>query len=196
MWDERYREPGFAYGTEPNDFLVESVSHLPPGPVLELGAGEGRNGVFLASRGFEVTSVDASAVGLEKAAAWAAERGVALRTVHADLASFVVTPGLWAGVVSIFAHLPPELRRRVHADVVRGLRPGGVLVLEAYTPAQIALGTGGPKDPAMCMTLAGLRDELAGLELLVGLEREREIAEGRYHRGRSAVVQVLARKPA
>lgn len=196
MWNERYAEPGSAYGTEPNDFLVESVASIPTGPVLELCAGEGRNGVFLASRGFDVTSVDASAVGLAKAEALAKERGVALSTIVSDLDGFVIEPGAWAGVVSISAHLPRDLRRRVHAAVAKGLRPGGVLVLEAYTPAQIALGTGGPKNAAMCMTLAGLREELAGLDFLVGVEREREIWEGKYHRGRSAVVQVVARKPA
>lgn len=194
MWNERYAEPGWAYGTEPNDFLVASVSLIPPGPVLDLCAGQGRNAVWLAERGFEVLAVDGSSVGLSQAASLATERGVALSTEVTDLSEFSIEQGRFAGIVSIFAHLPPELRRRIHREVVTGLRPGGVLVLEAYTPAQIALGTGGPKDPSMCMTLAGLREELAGLELVVGLERERTVHEGKYHQGKSAVVQVVARR--
>ena len=195
MWNERYAEPGWAYGSEPNDFLVASVSLLPPGPVLDLCAGQGRNAVWLAQRGFDVLAVDGSSVGLSQAAALATERGVALSTEVTDLSELFIEPGRFSAIVSIFAHLPPALRRRIHRDVVAGLRPGGVLVLEAYTPAQLTLGTGGPKDPAMLPTLAGLRDELSGLELVIGLEREREIHEGKYHQGRSSVVQVVAKKP-
>jgi 2-polyprenyl-3-methyl-5-hydroxy-6-metoxy-1,4-benzoquinol methylase len=160
VWNERYAEPGWAYGTEPNDFLVASVSLIPPGPVLDLCAGQGRNAVWLAQRGFDVTAVDGSSVGLSQAAALATERGVALTTEVIDLSELSIEPDRYTGIVSIFAHLPAELRRRIHREVVAGLRPGGVFVLEAYTPAQIALGTGGPKDPSMCMTLRGLEGEL------------------------------------
>ncbi len=119
---------------------------------------------------------------------------MALTTVVADLAAFPIKPGAWSGIVSIFAHLPQPLRRTVHAAVVRGLAPGGVFILEAYTPAQIAFGTGGPKDPALLMRLADLRAELAGLDLLVARESEREVWEGAGHTGRAAVVQFLGRR--
>ena len=112
-----------------------------------------------------------------------------------DITDFVITPGAWSGIVAIFAHFPPPLRRSVNAQVVAGLQPGGVFILEAYTPAQLAFGTGGPKDPALLMTLAALRDELAGLELIIARECERDVIEGTGHTGRAAVVQVLARKP-
>ncbi|HEY3286927.1 MAG TPA: class I SAM-dependent methyltransferase [Gemmatimonadaceae bacterium] len=195
MWNERYSAPGYAYGTEPNDFLAGSAAQIPRGRVLSLGDGEGRNGVFLATLGQAVTSVDASPVGLAKAHALAETRGVVIETITADLAEFVITPDAWEGIVSIFCHLPPSLRQRVHAQVVRGLVPGGVFVLEAYTPAQLALGTGGPSDPQMMPTLALLRDELAGLEMLHAVETERPVREGVFHDGRSAVVQVVARRP-
>jgi SAM-dependent methyltransferase len=193
MWDERYSEPGYAYGTAPNDFLVAEVGRITAGGrVLCLAEGEGRNAVWLAGRGFAVTAVDQSKVGLAKAAALAAERGLRLETVQADLAVFEIEAGAWDAIVSVWAHLPQHLRQTVHKKVVQGLKPGGVLILEAYTPGQIALGTGGPRDPGMCMTLAGLREELAGLEVVLGVEKEREVQEGKYHRGRSAVVQVAA----
>ena len=119
MWNERYAEPGYAYGVEPNDFLVQQVGRLPAGGrVLELCAGEGRNGVWLAARGFAVTSVDGSAVGLAKASALAAERKTSLRTVVSDLAAYDVAAEPWDVIVSIFAHLPPPLRQRVHAAAV------------------------------------------------------------------------------
>ena len=97
--------------------------------------------------------------------------------------------------MSIFCHLPSALRRSVHARVVRALRPGGVVLLEAYTPAQLGRGTGGPSDADMLPTLALLRAEFAGLEVLVGVERERAVLEGKGHRGASSVVQFVARKP-
>ena len=94
------------------------------------------------------------------------------------------------------SHVPPVVRRRLHAACVRGLVPGGVLLLEAYTPDQIARGTGGPRDAALTMTLEALREELAGLEIVVGRERVRDVHEGTFHEGASAVVQLLAKKPA
>jgi hypothetical protein len=119
---------------------------------------------------------------------------VKLHTEVADLASYPVAPGAWSGVVAIFMHLPPALRRDVLERAAAGLRPGGVFVMEAYTPAQLAFGTGGPKDPALLPTLAQLRAELPGLEFIVGRELERDVHEGGGHTGRSAVVQVLARR--
>jgi SAM-dependent methyltransferase len=195
-WDARYGEPGYAYGTEPNRFLAEVAARIPAGPVLSLAEGEGRNAVFLAGLGHDVLAVDRSAVGLAKAEVLAAERGVRIRTAVADLADFPVEPGAWSGVVSIFAHFAPPLRARLHGAVAAGLRSGGVLVLEAYTPRQLGFGTGGPRDVALLVTLEVLRAELAGLELVIGREIERDVSEGKYHGGRAAVVQVLARRPA
>lgn len=196
FWNHRYSGiAGHVYGEKPNAFVAEVASHIPPGPVLCLAEGEGRNAVFLASLGHAVTAVDQSEVGLAKARRLAAARGVAITTEVVDLATYRITPGAWSGIVATFAHLPPALRRAVHAAVVQGLAPGGVFILEAYTPAQLTFGTGGPKAVELLMTLAALHEELAGLEFLVGREVEREVQEGCGHSGRGAVVQVLARRP-
>lgn len=196
FWENRYSTPDFVFGTEPNDFLRSVADQIPAGPVLCLAEGEGRNAVFLATRGHRVTAVDQSVAGLAKARALAAQRNVRLQTIVADLSDFPIEPGAWSGAVAIFMHLPPVLRRELLARVATGLKPGGVFVLECYTPAQIAFGTGGPKDPALMPTLAVLREELPGLEFAIGQEIERDVHEGGGHTGRSAVVQVLARKPA
>lgn len=196
FWDQRYTESGWAYGTTPNDFLEAEAGRIPPGAVLSLAEGEGRNAVFLASRGHRVEAVDQSSAGLAKTRLLAAEHGVAVRTTQADLASFDLGQGCWQGIVSIFVHLPSPLRRRVHAAVVAALAPGGVLVFEAYAPAQLTLGTGGPRELALLGSLAELTGEFTGLELLVAREVQREVQEGKYHRGTSAVVQIVARKPA
>lgn len=195
MWNERYGAPGFAYGTEPNDFLAEVATRIPAGRVLSIADGEGRNGVHLAALGYAVTSVDASSVGLAKAQRLAESRGVRINTVVADLAEYVITPGAWEGIVSIFCHLPPSLRRQVHAQVVRGLAPGGLFVLESYSAQQLGRGTGGPTSIELLPTLDLLREELTGLEWLHAVEIERDVHEGTFHDGLSAVVQVIGRKP-
>lgn len=197
MWDQRYGEPGFAYGTEANDFLAANAERYLPrgGEILCLAEGEGRNAVFLARLGYRVTGVDASAVGLEKAEKLAAQHGVRLHTVVADLGHFDLGLARWDGIVSIWCHTPAELRGRLHRSVVAALRPGGAFLLEAYTPKQLEYKTGGPRTAELLMSLDAVRDELAGLDFLVAEERIREIHEGKYHDGTSAVLQVIARKP-
>jgi SAM-dependent methyltransferase len=195
MWDERYAEPGFAFGTAPNDFLAAVAREIPPGRVLSLGEGEGRNAVFLAGLGYDVLAVDQSPVGLAKAQALARERGVTIATQVADLATFAIEPDAWSGIVSIFCHLAPEVRATLYQAIVRGLRPGGMLVLESYTPSQLGRGTGGPSSPELLVSLRTLQHELAGLEFVQGREILREVVEGRHHTGLAAVVQLLARRP-
>lgn len=195
-WDVRYAEPGWAFGTRPNDFLREMAPHLPPGRILCLAEGEGRNAVHLAALGHEVTAVDLSPVGIAKTLALAGERGVSVRAEVADLADYAIAPGHWQGIVSIFAHVPHDVRGPLHRAVVAGLAPGGVLVLEAYTPAQADRGTGGPSEASRFMTLEDLREELRGLEFVHARELQRDVIEGRYHTGPAEVVQLVARRPA
>jgi len=198
MWDERYSEDGFAYGTQPNDFLKTEYSRIPKGGnVLCLAEGEGRNAVFLAMQGYSVTAVDQSAVGLQKAEKLARECGVSITTEVADLADYDLGCEKWDGVVSIWAHVPLELRKKLHAAVVCSLKQGGVVILESYTERHIEMaGVGGPpaaqKD--FFMSLKQLSDELKGLDFIVACEIDRYISEGKYHVGESAVVQVVAMK--
>ncbi len=202
MWDERYSDDEYVYGTAPNTFLASMVDHIPcnhnhgsRGKVLSLAEGEGRNAVFLAEHGCFVTAVDASRVGLTKAEKLAKARGVVIKIIHSDLAHLDIEPESWDAIISIFCHVPSQLRKELHCKVVAGLRPGGVLILEAYTPSQLALKTGGPQDVDMTMSLAQLEKELAGLVFEHAKEMEREVVEGKFHTGKGAVVQIVARKP-
>jgi SAM-dependent methyltransferase len=196
MWNERYAGDEYVYGTEPNAFLAEHAPSL-TGPVLSLAEGEGRNAVYLASLGLEVLGVDSSEVGLAKAQKLATTRSVTIRTLVADLADFTPAPNSNGAVVSIFAHLPSAIRRRLYPLVERSLKPGGLLLLEAYTPAQLPKTTGGPKDPDLLMTAAGLRREFPGLEVILAQELDRNVLEGGHrHSGVGSVVQFIARKRA
>ena len=197
FWDERYGTEEYVYGTAANDFLAAECHRIPSGHVLCLADGEGRNGVHLAALGFEVTSVDASSVGLAKARRLAESRRVVIHTQLADLSTFDLGRGAWTGIVSIFAHLPPDVRRAVHHQVPDALAPGGCFLLEAYTPTHRKLGRpGGPPEIDWLMTLETLATELAPLEIVLGREIERDVNEGHQHAGLSHVVQVVARKPA
>ena len=109
-WDERFSEPGFSYGTAPNEFLVSIADKIPHGRILSLAEGEGRNAVYLASLGYQVTAVDGSEVGLRKALALATERDVTITTIHADLSDFAKDPEDWHGIVAIYCHVPSAIR--------------------------------------------------------------------------------------
>lgn len=198
MWNERYNEAEYIFGTEPNDFLRDEFSKIPiGGSVLCLAEGEGRNAVFLAQQGYQVTAMDMSEVGLNKALKLAQDRGVDIITQVADLADYEFGEAQWDGIVSIWVHLPTAVRQRVYAQIAPALKPNGVFILEAYTEQQLNMNAvGGP--PATQQerfgSLAVLRSELAELEEITGVEKQRMISEGKRHQGLSAVVQFIAKK--
>ena len=171
FWNQKFADAPYKYGLQPNVFLAEQAGLIPAASqVLVPGDGEGRNGVWLAQQGHHVTSVDASSVGLDKTRALAAERGVKVTTVLADLAEWAPQPDSADAVVVVYLHLPSILRPKVMADLARALHPGGVLILEAFHPNQLGLTSGGPKDVDMLYTLqvlradrgsAGIRPEIA-----------------------------------
>lgn len=196
FWDQRYAGDGLAYGEEANGFLTHVADRLPSqGHALDIGAGEGRNALFLAARGLNVLAVDQSAVGMQKAERRARARGLQLRTQAVDLRDFDAAHGSFDVVTSIFVHLPATLRTAVHTRVGAWLKPGGVFVLEAYAPDQIERGTGGPKDPALLASLEVILAELSGLRVEHRAALIRNVSEGRFHTGEASVVQILARKP-
>lgn len=198
QWDARFGSTEeHLYGVEPNEFLAAVAPRIPPGSrVLSLGEGEGRNAVHLASLGHRVTAVDASSVGLAKARRLADARGVSIETVVTHLSDYAIEPGAWDAIVVIFCHLPPGLREQVHRQVVRGLRPGGLLLLEAYTPEQLRFRTGGPPVRNLLYSAEMLRRDFAGLDFELLQEVERDVIEGRLHTGRASVVQAIAVAPA
>lgn len=195
FWDTRYAEEGFAYGTTPNVFLSSFREQLQAGmKALVIGDGEGRNGVWLAEQGLDVTSVDLSAVGVEKAAQLASQRGVKLTTVCTDLCQWQWPKDYFDVVVIIFVHFAPDVREYLHQQVIAALKPGGQVIMESYTPQQLAFDTGGPRDLEMLYTAEMMAADFAGMEIKQLEECVVELAEGRYHCGTSAVVRLWARR--
>ncbi|MGC9385803.1 MAG: SAM-dependent methyltransferase [Hydrogenovibrio sp.] len=194
MWNETYDTEHYVYGTEPNDFLREQAHHLPKGRVLCLAEGEGRNAVFLAKLGYDVTAVDLSPVGLQKAERLAAEHQVEIETVCADLAQFDLGEEVWDGIVSIFCHLPSDLRADLYHRVQTALKPNGVFLVEGYTPLQLSYKTGGPPVAEMMVSQQVLQQELPQMTFRHLSELERHVVEGTHHTGLGHVVQCIGVK--
>lgn len=195
MWNQRYADDDYIYGTEPNSFLADHADMLST-PVLSLAEGEGRNAVFLASLGFSVLGIDGSEVGLDKAQKLAQAKGVEIQTAVADLGLFEPPAHQYGAVISISAHLPSAIRYRLYPLVEQCLKPNGIILLEAYSENQITRDTGGPKDLDMLMTCAKVEREFPNCEPILIRELEREVSEGKYHTGIASVIQFIARKRA
>ena len=197
-WNQRFSAADYVFGTAPNAFLKAQAHRLKPGmTALAVADGEGRNGVFLARQGLAVLSVDFSPVGQAKARRLAEQHGVKLATECADLAEWQWGAARFDVVAGIFIQFAaPELRVRIFAGMRSALRPGGLVLIQGYRPQQLGYGTGGPKDAALLYTADMLRADFAGFEILHLREHDSEIHEGGGHDGMSALVDLVACKPA
>jgi 2-polyprenyl-3-methyl-5-hydroxy-6-metoxy-1,4-benzoquinol methylase len=197
-WNRRFSEPGYLFGTDPNAWLHDHASLWQAGQrVLCVADGEGRNSVWLAQQGLTVDAFDISEVGVRKARDFARITGVKVNFAVADVAALQWPQGLYDGVVAIFIQFAdPGLRARIFEGMVRCLKPGGILVLQGYTPKQLDFRTGGPPFASHMYTERLLREDFAPLEILDLREYETELAEGTGHRGHSAVIGLVARMPA
>jgi 2-polyprenyl-3-methyl-5-hydroxy-6-metoxy-1,4-benzoquinol methylase len=196
-WDERFSVEGYHFGTEPNGFLASQAQLLHPGmSALCVADGEGRNGVWLASLGLQVTAFDLSAIGVDKARRLAARKGVELEHIIADVNQWDWDARRFDRVVVVFVQFMtvPE-RERFFAGVIRAIAPGGMLMLQGYTPRQLEYGTGGPKQIEQLYTARLLREAFAPLEILHLREHEDVMNEGHGHQGMSALIDLVARKP-
>lgn len=195
MWDERFAQPEPVYGEEPNAFLMEQAAHWKAGSrVLVPGDGYGRNGRWLARQGFAVHTVDLSPVGVERSQASARAAGLQMKIECADLSKWNWPVGEYDAVAAIFLHLPPDVRPAIHASMFGALRPGGIVVLEAFRPEQLQYKSGGPKDVALLYTAEILRHDFAAAEVLQLTESVVQLEEGAMHSGPGATVRGVFQK--
>lgn len=164
-WNRRYEGTDLLWSANPNRMFVEEVEGLRPGRALDLGCGEGRNAVWLAERGWEVTGVDFSDVGLAKGRKFAATRGVEVDWVSADVRSYQPEGGSYDLVVVLFMHLPATERRGVHAAAARALAPGGMLIVLGHDLANLTEGYGGPPNAGILFTVDDVLADLDGLTI-------------------------------
>ena len=197
FWDERYDTDAYIFGTAPNVFLASQAALIRPGMrALSIADGEGRNGVWLAEQGVQVHALDVSPVALAKARKLAVERGVTLEFEQADILNWDWPDAAYDLIAAIFIQFaPPPERDRIIAGIRRSLKPGGVLILQGYTPKQIEYGTGGPPHAANMYTAALLRNWFGDWDILHLNEHESVISEGSHHHGMSALIDLVARKP-
>jgi SAM-dependent methyltransferase len=195
-WNKRFEGEDFIFGREPNEYLRAQAGRLQAGArALCVADGEGRNSVWLAQQGLQVDAFDIAAVGVAKARRLAADAGVTVNYSVADGDQWDWPEAAYELVAAIFIQFAdPALRERLFARMVRALRPGGWLVLQGYTPRQLDYKTGGPPILSHLYTEAMLRSAFAGLEIIELRSYEADLTEGSQHRGRSALVGMLARK--
>lgn len=199
FWNERYGQAGedYLFGAEPNRFLSEQLHHFHPGMrVLSVADGEGRNGTWLAQQGMEVTALEISPVALAKAQRLAASRRVEINFVQADALTWQWPDAVYDAVVAIFIQFAaPAERERLFANIKHSLRPGGLLLLQGYTPRQIEYRTGGPPTAENMYNTTMLRDAFADMEILHLREHDDFISEGTGHHGMSALIDLVAAQP-
>ncbi len=196
MWDERFSQAEPVYGEQPNNYLRAQVQRLAPGAsVLVPGDGYGRNGLWLATQGFRVHTVDLSTIGVERARNSARHAGLSLTMEQADLSTWAWPQNQFDAVFSIFVHLFPNVRAAIHANMLRALVPGGLCVLEAFSTAQLKFSSGGPKQLDLLYSVEILRQDFAAAQILALEEATVSLQEGRMHSGPGAVVHgVFQRK--
>ncbi|SFV35172.1 class I SAM-dependent methyltransferase [Thermoflavifilum thermophilum] len=200
FWDERYSQPEYAYGKEPNSFFREQIDLLQPGRLLMPAEGEGRNAVYAARKGWQVDAFDISEKGREKALRLAQEAAVYIHYQVGDLDTLHFPEANYDAIGLIFAHFPASRRSAYHRHLVRLLKPGGTIILEGFSKAHRAYqqkhpGVGGPQDEKVLFSLEEIAEDFQGLQFKRLEECEVHLQEGLYHVGLGKVIRMVASKP-
>jgi SAM-dependent methyltransferase len=194
LWDQRYATDTYIYGTEPNDWFVEKLKILKPGKLLLPGEGEGRNAVWASDQGWDVTAFDQSYEAKAKAMKLAAEKQVPLEYHVKDLRCFRGEEAQYDAIGLIYVHMPPDYRQKVHHEFVKMLKPGGCLIFQAFSKAQLPNKSGGPKDLELLYNEEELRSDFKELRLLEFHNVRLHIEEGTHHKGVAEILRLFARK--
>ena len=196
FWNKRYQTDEFLFGVEPNDFIRAVTPEARSGAKAFAPAdGEGRNGVFLAQLGYQVTSVDVSEFAIEKARALAKTHDVTIDSHIGDVFEFPCPEDHYDLVIVCFMHFLPDDHVRFVDLLKRALKQGGVLIMEGYTLDQLPLTSGGPKNPEMLWSVDMIAADFADFDIMLLQETRRFLAEGNRHQGQAATLQFLGRKP-
>jgi hypothetical protein len=198
FWDERYGQSAYAYGEEPNIFFQKHISQLPPGKLLMPADGEGRNGVYAATLGWDVTSFDLSEEGRKKALALAKKNHVHINYSVGPLIEMEFEPEVFDAIGLFYAHFSPEVRTDYHHRLAGYLKKGGHIILEAFSKnhesfQKINPTAGGPKVPNILFTVDQIASDFKALEIIELKEEVVELNEGRFHQGPASVIRFFGR---
>jgi len=194
FWNERYSQIDYVYGTRPNAFFKQEIEKLPPGNILLPAEGEGRNAVFAAHLGWQVDAYDQTEVGQDKALQLAKNVGVSINYKISGHQEINLPKDHYDMCALIFAHTSPDARKGLHQKVIASLKPGGIILLEAFDKSQLGNESGGPQQLDMLLSLEELETDFASLDIQLLEQKRIIIDEGIYHRGQAEVVRLIAKK--
>lgn len=194
FWDERYSQSEYIYGKEPNLFLKEMLNTVEPGKLLLPGEGEGRNAVYAAGTGWQVDAFDSSMEAQKKAQKLAYNKNVKINYTLSDLKTFDYPANYYDAIGLIYIHMAPQFRKEIHYQIIESLKPGGILILEAFSKEQLEYGSGGPKDKEMLFDIEDIRDDFSKLSIAMLKKEVVELHEGMGHSGFGSVIRFVGRK--
>jgi len=193
FWNKRYEASEYIYGTSPNQFLKEQLEKLIPTTILLPAEGEGRNAVYAASLGWDVTAFDISSSGREKAMQLAKKNNVSINYEISEVLDFETN--VYFDVIGLsYAHFPAEIRKEAHQHLLQFLNIGGIVIFEAFAKAQLGKSSGGPKNLEMLFSIDEIKDEFPQLEFKILKEESIELSEGEYHQGKAEVIRFVGVK--
>jgi SAM-dependent methyltransferase len=194
FWNQRYSDPEFAYGRQPNLYFKQYIDRLKPGKLLLPGEGEGRNAVYAAGLGWIVDAVDQSEAGKKKADSLAGEAGVSVNYKVENLEEFDFGNSVYDLVALIFVHFPSELRISMHQKLIRSIKPGGYILIEAFSKSQLGRSSGGPQNTDVLNSKEEFLNDFNTLDIIELFELETVLDEGSFHQGIASVLRMIARK--
>jgi SAM-dependent methyltransferase len=195
FWNERYAEKEYAYGIHPNQFLADSILKLPKhAKILFPAEGEGRNAVFAAKNGFEVAAFDISSEGKKKADQLASDNDVKIDYRVGMLEDLKFEEASFDGIVLIYAHFPKVIRKALHQQILRLVKPNGVIIFEAFSKEQLDYHSGGPKEVAMLFSEEEVKEEFENVGFDFIKTEIIELNEGAFHQGKGSVVRFIGKK--
>ena len=193
FWDQRYSEQEFVYGKEPNSFFKTFIDREKPASILLPAEGEGRNAIYAAQRGWEVYANDYSRVARDKAIAWAQSESVSIHYELIDLSAWNPSHQTDA-IAMLYVHLKPPLRREIHKNLVGSLKPGGKIILEAFSKDQIHFKSGGPMDIDMLYDVDMIELDFQELDILMLEKLITKIGAGDAHKGKGSIIRLIGQK--
>lgn len=195
FWNERYSGNHFVYGENPNVFFKERISQLPPGKLLMPAEGEGRNAVYAAYKGWSVDAFDLSEKAKKRALELAKRHHVSINYVVSSYQDFEIKPAFYDAIGLVYAHIHTSLRRQIHRKLIKGLKSGGTLILEAFSKDQLGNKSGGPKDIDMLYSKEELIKDFESLDLKKAESMETVLSEGNHHTGKANIVRIIGERP-